>query len=122
MKQLTQAITEPGEVIGGRSAGVDYGHAGRSLHTRTGGASEVWVSDEERHELHARELTNWEGKRVLVFPLFWMHGEPHYPPVHSEPGEKRRAEEKAMNARYDAYRDEQRKQRGSSSGRREEWR
>jgi hypothetical protein len=121
VKQITRAIEHPGEVLGGRSTGADYGYNGRTYGSRTGAAAEVWVTDEERHELHAREVTNWEGKRVLVFPLFWVRGEPHYPPVHLEPGEKRRAEEKSMNAFYDAYRDEKKKQRGSPAGRREEW-
>lgn len=119
MKQIIDAITDPGEVVGGRRLGVDYGHQGRVMHGRSGVA--YWVSDEERHELGAAEMTNWEGRRVLIFPLFWMRGEPHYPPVHIEPGEKRREEERKMMAAYNAYRDEKKKQRGAPSGRREEW-
>jgi hypothetical protein len=61
------------------------------------------ISHEEMNQ-GAAQFTNWEGKVVWVWPLFWMNGQPHYPPVHIEPGEKRREEEAAMSARYSAYR------------------
>ncbi len=119
MKQIISAIRNPGEVVGGRSLGGDYGYAGRVMHGRSG--VEYWISEDEKHALGAAEMPNWEGKRVLVFPLFWMNGEPHYPPVHLEPGEKRREEERAMSQRYREYREAKKSARGGSSGRREEW-
>lgn len=119
MKQVVKAITNPGEVVGRRPFGQDVGQTGRVMRAPSG--VEYWVSNDERHELGAMETTNWEGARVLVFPLFWMRGEPHYPPVEIEPGEQRRKAEATMMQRYAAYRDEKKKQRGAPSGRREEW-
>jgi hypothetical protein len=74
------------------------------LTSRTGGDAGMYVHREELHAAGAMEKTNWEGKRVIVFPLCWMDGVPVYPPVEIEPGEKRREAEAAINARYAEYR------------------
>jgi hypothetical protein len=105
MKRLGEAMTEnPGRFVGRPLRVAGDPRAGRPLASRTGGQSTVWMDDADLHAAGAKEMTNWEGRRVIVFPLFWMHGEPHYPPVHLEPGEQRRVREAEMNAAYSAYR------------------
>ena len=47
-----------------------------------------YVCHEEMNQ-GAKQLVNWKGKRVWVWPLFWMNDVAYYPPVHLEPGEKR---------------------------------
>ena len=57
----------------------------------------------ELHHDGVKQTTNWAGKRVFVWPLYWMDGEPYYPPVHLPPGEERREIERVMNLTYEAY-------------------
>lgn len=66
-------------------------------------AKHGYICHEEMQQ-GAKEFTNQRGERVWVWPLFWMHGEPYYPPVHLEPGEARREQEAAMNRTYSEYR------------------
>jgi hypothetical protein len=105
MKRLgDEMVGDPGRFVGRALRQAGDPRAGRMLHSRTSGESTVWIDDQDLHAAGAKEMTNWEGHRVIVFPLFWMHGEPHYPPVHLEPGEKRREREAEMNVAYSAYR------------------
>lgn len=97
---------DPGRFIGRPLHLAGDPKAGRALKSSKGGESTVWMDDADLHGAGARQMTNWEGKRVIVFPLFWMHGEPQYPPVHLEPGDDRREREREMNATYSAYRRE----------------
>lgn len=55
----------------------------------------------DRDDLHrygARAMTNWEGKRVYVFPMAYIGNEPKYPPVHLAPGDERTEKEAAIRA------------------------
>lgn len=70
---------------------------------------------EELAAMGAKGMRNFKGEWVTVLPLCWMHGEPVYPPVEVEPGEKKRAAEAAINARYQEYRDAKKK-RGAQGG------
>jgi hypothetical protein len=76
------------------------------LHTNHG-----IVVSEELHQGHVLATTNADGKRVWVWPMCFIHGEPLYPPVHLPHGEERRRIEEAIMARYEAYRDEKKKAR-----------
>lgn len=62
------------------------------------------VVSEERFAGSVKVVTNYRGQRVSVWPLCWIDGEPHYPPVHLPPGEERREFERALQSRYEAYR------------------
>ena len=105
MKRLgDEMAADPGRFVGRPLRTAGDPRSGRELRSRTGGEARVWVDDRDLHAAGAKEMTNWEGRRVIVFPLFWMDGAPHYPPVHLEPGEQRRAREAEMNAAYSAYR------------------
>jgi hypothetical protein len=109
VKRLGDAMTEnPGAFVqrgNARPAGNGRSSDGmRFVSSRTGGASGMYIHEDELHAADAMEKTNWEGKRVIVFPLCWMDGQPIYPPVEIEPGEKRREAEAAINARYAEYR------------------
>lgn len=64
----------------------------------------LYLSEEELGEMGYAQMTNYEGKRVWVAPLFQMRGEWYYPPVHLPPGDDRRAREAALNASYNEYR------------------
>lgn len=76
----------------------------------------MYISREELHEAGAKTVTNYEGRRVIVFPLCHINGEPVYPPVDIEPGEKRRKAEAAINARYNEYREEKKRRGAGGSG------
>jgi hypothetical protein len=52
----------------------------------------------------AKAMTNWEGKRVFVWPIFEKDGVPFFPRVDLEPGEKRREIEEAALLSYREYR------------------
>ena len=111
MKRLGDEMrSDPARFVGRSLRRAGDPNAGRELHSYTGGESTVWMDDRDLHAAGAKETTNWDGQRVIVFPLFWMHGEPQYPPVHLEPGEHRREREREMNATYSQYR----KERGRS--------
>lgn len=62
------------------------------------------VVSEERFAGSVKSVTNYRNQRVMVWPLCWIDGEPHYPPVHVPPGEERREFERALQSRYEAYR------------------
>jgi hypothetical protein len=62
------------------------------------------VNADERFRDDVRSLTNWAGKRVLLWPLCYIAGEPQYSPVHLPPSEDRREIERAIQGRYELYR------------------
>ncbi len=66
----------------------------------------------ERYDPGVKEVTNYRGERVVIWPLCWMNEEPQYPPVHLAPGEERREIERAIQSRYDAYRKEKKRRFG----------
>jgi hypothetical protein len=70
------------------------------------------INAEELHQDGVKCVTNWDGKRVWVWPLLWMNGEPQYAPIHLPPGPDRREIETAMLLRYDDYMKAKRKARG----------
>lgn len=76
------------------------------------GQPPLYLTRQELGELGYKQVRTWKGEMAWVSPMFWMNGEPFYPPVHIEPGEKRRAQEEAMRAAYQAYRDEKKKRQG----------
>jgi len=64
----------------------------------------LYLSQEDLGEMGYVQMTNYEGKRVWVSPLYSMDGEWFYPPVHIPPGDERRKHEAAMNLAYTEYR------------------
>lgn len=60
----------------------------------------------------AKAVTNWEGKRVFVWPMFGMDGVSTYPRVDLPPGEERRHIEEAALLGYRDYRKKKRAERG----------
>ena len=62
------------------------------------------LTPEELGELGYVRMANRDGVLVWVSPLGFKNGIPFYPPIDTDPGDKRRAREAAMNSDYDAYR------------------
>jgi hypothetical protein len=58
----------------------------------------------EVYEGRAKSMSNWEGRRVFVWPMFSKDGVPFFPRVDLEPGEKRREIEEAALLSYREYR------------------
>lgn len=72
----------------------------------------LFMTREQLGGLGYKQVRTWSGEVAWVSPLYWMHGEPYYPPVHLPPGEERREREAAMNAAYQDYRDAKKKSGG----------
>ena len=68
------------------------------------GQASIPMSPEEMAALGYKLVTNYRGERVWVSPLCHIYGEAVYPPVELPPGDKRRAAEAAIEARYQEYR------------------
>jgi hypothetical protein len=76
-------------------------------------------SQADLREHSVKIATNWKGDRVLVFPKYFMDGQPVYPPITVEPGEDRRKIEARMDAEYEEYRRKHRRGRWRSGGKRQ---
>jgi len=89
-------------------------HSGKTININEGNPIQppLYLSREELGRMGYQQMTNHQGRRVWVSPLFQMHGEWFYPPVHLPPGENRRQQEAAMNAQYNEYRAAKKKGRG----------
>lgn len=120
MKAIGEVLPVPGRrrsaPVPGSAARPGTFYGGRTL-----GRGLIWIDDADRNESGAKEMTNWAGDRVLVFPLCRIEGEWVYPPVELAPGEERRAAEAAIDARYDAWL-KRKKRRSEQGGERPDWR
>lgn len=76
------------------------------------------VGMSEVYDGAAKAMTNHEGRRVFVWPMFMMDGVAAYPRVDLPPGEKRRGVEEAALVGYREYRKQKRGDRGEGGWRR----
>lgn len=72
----------------------------------------LYLTRQELGELGYKQMRTWADEMAWVSPMYWMNGEPYYPPVHLVPGEERRTREAAMRKEYDDYRDAKKKAKG----------
>lgn len=116
MRRIGDITPSIGRPVPGSAARPGQFYRGRTL-----GRGLVWIDDADLHESGAKEMTNWAGDRVLVFPLCRIEGEWIYPPVELPPAEDRRAAERAIQSRYEAWMRRKKRQSEQTGGRRPDW-
>jgi hypothetical protein len=95
VQDLTTALADDDDLRDGKTINLN---AGSTMQPP------LYLSREQIGQLGYVQMTNHQGRRVWVSPLYGMRDEWHYPLVHLPPGEERREREAAMVAAYHEYR------------------
>jgi hypothetical protein len=95
VRDLTTALADDDDLRDGKKININAGNPTQPP---------LYMSLDDLGRLGYVQMTNHQGRRTWVSPLYSMHGEWFYPLVHLPPGEERRVREAAMNADYNAYR------------------